>query len=111
MELTLEKINIHSDPYQVFLDYLRNPCTQKRYKNLLHTFLKLVPDQIYKEFLEKIPQLIKKFRFYDETKAPKTDNSICQAGSDGMITGMITSLLKRYLVEILWETNSKNKKQ
>jgi len=55
MEITLEKINVRSDPLQVFLDSLRNPYTQKRYKNLLHTFLKLVPDQIYKEFLGKTP--------------------------------------------------------
>ncbi|MDH5658144.1 MAG: hypothetical protein OEY17_02205 [Nitrosopumilus sp.] len=55
MELTLEKINIRSDPYQVFLDSLTNPYTQKRYRNLLHAFLKLVPDQIYEEFLGKIP--------------------------------------------------------
>ncbi len=60
---------------------------------------------------DKITQLIKKFKFYYETKVPKTDNSIRQAGADGMIIGMITGFLMRYLVETLWETNSKNKKQ
>ena len=59
---------------------------------------------------DRIPQLIKKFKFYDETKVPKTDNPINQAGLDGMIVGMITGVLMRYLVEILWETDSKNKK-
>jgi len=59
----------------------------------------------------KIPNLIKKFKFYDETKALKTDNPIRQAAADGMIAGMITGILMRHLVEILWETDSKNKKQ
>mgnify|MGYP001558117480 FL=1 len=59
----------------------------------------------------KIPNLIKKFKFYDETKVPKTNNPISQAVADGMITGMITGILMRHLVEILWETDSKNKKQ
>jgi len=60
---------------------------------------------------DKIPQLIKKFKFYDETKIPKADNPISQADADGMIIGMITGILMRYLVETLWETDSKNKKQ
>jgi len=59
---------------------------------------------------DKIPQLIKKFKFYDETKVPKMDNPISQAGADGMIIGMVTGILMRYLVETLWETDSKNKK-
>ena len=59
----------------------------------------------------KIPNLIKKFKFYDEIKVPKTDNQISQAAADGMIAGMITGILMRHLVEILWETVSKNKKQ
>lgn len=60
---------------------------------------------------DKIPQLIKKFKFYDETKIPKADNPISQAVADGMIIGMITGFLMRYMVETLWETDSKNKKQ
>ena len=59
----------------------------------------------------KISNLIKKFKFYDETKVPKTDNPISQTTADGMITGMITGILMRHLVEILWGTDSKNKKQ
>ena len=59
----------------------------------------------------KIPNLIKKFKFYNETKVSKTDNPISQAAADGMIAGMITGILMRHLVEILWETDSKNKKQ
>ena len=58
---------------------------------------------------DKIPQLIKKFKFYDETKVPKTDNPISQATTNGMFIGMITGFLMRYLVETLWESDSKNK--
>ena len=55
---------------------------------------------------DKIPHLIKKFEFYDETKVSKTENPITQAGLNGMIVGIITGVLKRYLVETLWKTDS-----
>lgn len=55
---------------------------------------------------DKIPQIIKKFKFYDETKVPKTDNPISQAEADGMVIGVITGFLMRYLVETLWEIDS-----
>ena len=48
---------------------------------------------------------------YDETKIPKTDNPDRKEATDGMILGMITGILMRYLAEILWETDSKNKNQ
>ena len=44
---------------------------------------------------DKIPQHIKKFKFYDETKVAKTDNPITQARADGMIVDMITGFLMR----------------
>ena len=50
---------------------------------------------------DKIPQLIKKFKFYDETKAPKMDNPISHVGANGMFIGMITGFLMRYMVETL----------
>ena len=56
MEITLEKINERSDPYQLFLDSIKNKDTARRYKNSLHTFLKLIPDQIYQETLGKTPE-------------------------------------------------------
>ena len=59
----------------------------------------------------EIPDLIKEFKFYDETKMPKADNPVSQATADGVIAGMITGILMRYLAEILWETDSKNKNQ
>lgn len=59
----------------------------------------------------KTTDLIKEFKFYDETKMPKADNPENQEKIDGAILGMITGILMRYLAEILWGTDSKNKKQ
>ena len=56
MEITLEKINERSDPYQLFLDSIKNKETARRYKNLLQSFLKLIPDQVYQEVLESTPE-------------------------------------------------------
>ena len=55
MKITLEKINTRSNPYQLFMDSVKNKETLRRYKNLLHSFLKLIPDQIYQNNLGKIP--------------------------------------------------------
>ena len=56
MNITLEKINTRSDPYQLFLDSIRSPSTKRRYKNLLYTFLKLIPNQLYVDSLNKTPK-------------------------------------------------------
>ena len=56
MEITLEKINTRNNSYQLFLDSIRHPSTKRRYKNLLYTFLKLIPDQVYFDYLGKIPK-------------------------------------------------------
>ena len=56
MELTVDKVNSRSDPYQLFLDSIRSPATLRRYKNLLHTFLKLIPNQLYIDTLGKTPK-------------------------------------------------------
>ena len=56
MEITIEKINTRADPYQLFLDSIRNESTKRRYKNLLGMFLKLIPNQLYSEHLGKIPK-------------------------------------------------------
>ena len=39
----------------MFLDSVKSKETLRRYKNLLHSFLKLIPNQIYKEILGEIP--------------------------------------------------------
>ena len=56
MEITVEKINERNDPYQLFLDSIKNKDTARRYKNLLQSFLKLIPDQMYQDTLGKIPE-------------------------------------------------------
>ncbi len=56
MEITVDKINTRTDPYQLFLDSIRHPSTKRRYKNLLYTFLKLIPNQIYTDSLRKTPK-------------------------------------------------------
>ncbi len=56
MEITVEKINLRADPHQLFLDSIKNKETSRRYKNLLYTFLKLIPNQIYQDTLGEIPQ-------------------------------------------------------
>ena len=55
MEISFDEVNSRSDPYQLFLDSIRSPSTLRRYKNLLHTFLKLVPNKFYTESLGKTP--------------------------------------------------------
>jgi len=56
VEITVDKINTRTDPYQLFLDSIRHPSTKRRYKNLLYTFLKLIPNQIYTDSLRKTPK-------------------------------------------------------
>ena len=56
MEITLEKINERSVPYQLFLDGIKNKETTRRYKNLLYTFLKLIPNEIYQDILSESPK-------------------------------------------------------
>jgi hypothetical protein len=56
VEITLDNVNNRNDPYQLFLDSIRSPSTQRRYKNLLYTFLKLIPNQIYIDSLGKTPE-------------------------------------------------------
>ena len=56
MEISLDKVKTRSDPYQLFLDSIRSPATLRRYKNHLHTFLKLIPNQLYTDTLYKTPK-------------------------------------------------------
>ncbi len=61
--------------------------------------------QLY-PLLGKLPNLLKKFKMYPKNKTNKEVDF-----SDGMAFGMITGVLTRYLVEILWEIQSKDKKK
>lgn len=56
MEISLEKINKRADPFQLFLDSIRNESTKRRYRKTLYHFLKLIPNQLYSDSLGKIPQ-------------------------------------------------------
>jgi hypothetical protein len=56
MEISLEKINMRKDPYQLFLDSIRNEKTKQRDRNLLYMFLILVPNKIYSDSLGKTPE-------------------------------------------------------
>ena len=56
---------------------------------------------------EKTRNLIKKFKMYPEKKTDKAGNLL----SDAIIGGMITGILMRYLVEVLWEIQSEEKKK
>jgi len=56
MNITIDKINTRNEPYQLFLDSIRNESTKRRYKNLLYMFLKLVPNQLYSDHLGKTSQ-------------------------------------------------------
>jgi len=55
MELTIESIHEVEDPYQTFVDSIKNKETFRKYKPHLYRFLKLVPNSIYSENLGEIP--------------------------------------------------------
>jgi len=54
--ISFDNVKFRSDPYQLFLDSIRSPATIRRYKNLLYTFLKLVPNKFFTEALGKTPE-------------------------------------------------------
>jgi len=60
---------------------------------------------------DKIPNLIKQFKFYPKNPQYKEGDPIHNSAVDGMIAGTIVGILTRYLSEILWEMQSKDKKQ
>ena len=55
---------------------------------------------------DKIPNLIKQFKFYPKNPQYKEGDLIHNAMVDGGIAGIITGMLTRYLAEILWEMQS-----
>ena len=55
VELTIENIQ-EIDPYNAFVNSVRNPETLRKYQNQLHTFLKLIPGKIYADLLGKMPE-------------------------------------------------------
>ena len=49
MKISLEDIDQNNDPYQLFLDSIKNDETKRRYKKNLYRFLKLIPNKIYQD--------------------------------------------------------------
>ena len=56
MQISLESIQEVEDPYQAFVDSIKNSETCRKYKNQLHRFLKLVPNQVFLDTLNKEPE-------------------------------------------------------
>jgi len=56
---------------------------------------------------EKVPNLIKKFKMYTKLHTNKNADLL----SEDVIFGMITGIVTRYLVEILWGLKSDDKKK
>ena len=56
MELTIESIQEIEDPYNAFVNSVRNSETLRKYQNQLYVFLKLIPGKIYADVLGKTPE-------------------------------------------------------
>ena len=55
VEITVQ--DVEGNPYQIFLDYNRSPKTLKVYKIYLHSFLDIVPNDIFKKYLNQEPSI------------------------------------------------------
>jgi hypothetical protein len=53
LKINIEDINKRNDPYQLFIDNIKNKETLRKYQNLLYRFLKSIPDEIYEKNLCK----------------------------------------------------------
>ena len=56
MQISIEDIKKRKDPYQLFLDSIKNEETKRKYKKALHRFLKLIPNKIYQESIDVVPE-------------------------------------------------------
>jgi len=56
VQISIEEIKKRKDPYQLFLDSIKNAETKRKYKKALHRFLKLVPNKIYQESIDVVPE-------------------------------------------------------
>lgn len=56
MKISFEDVKQRDDPFQLFLDSIKNDETERKYKNLLFNFLKLIPNKIYQETIDSIPE-------------------------------------------------------
>ena len=58
----------------------------------------------------KVTNLIKQFKLNPKIKTNKESNLLTNAWVDGAIAGTINGILTRYLVDIIWEIQSKEEK-
>jgi len=56
MQISIKNIKQREDPYQLFIDSVKSDQTKRKYRNLLHRFLKLIPNKIFKEVIDFEPQ-------------------------------------------------------
>jgi len=56
LKITVDDISKRDNPYQLFLDNIKNVETARKYKKSLYRFLESIPDEIYKKNLGKIPE-------------------------------------------------------
>ncbi|NDB52269.1 MAG: site-specific integrase, partial [Nitrosopumilaceae archaeon] len=56
MKINIDDIHKRNEPYQLFLDNIKNKETSRKYQNYLFQFLRSIPDEIYQKTLGKIPQ-------------------------------------------------------
>jgi len=56
LQISLKNIKEREDPYQLFLDSIKNDETKRKYTKALYRFLKLIPNKIYEDTLGSVPQ-------------------------------------------------------
>jgi len=84
VELTLESIQKVDDPYQTFVDSIKNKETFRKYNSHLYGFLKLVPNSIYSEKLGETPfddsiETLSNFFVHLAEKDPKIARNVITA--------------------------------
>ena len=56
MQISIKDVHEREDPYQLFLDSIKNSETKRKYKNILYRFLKLIPNQFYEDSIGHSPK-------------------------------------------------------
>ena len=56
MKISFENIDQQNDPFQLFIDSIKNDETKRKYQKVLNRFLKLIPNQIYQDIIEISPE-------------------------------------------------------
>lgn len=52
MKISFEDIDRYDDPFQLFVDSIKNDETKRKYKKNLYRFLKLIPNKVFEETIE-----------------------------------------------------------